>query len=137
MQVAFVGNEGQCEATFKGGENVLINVFFHVNEAVINQEQTKKSDIDKQIKTLQRTLRKDPNAEFTISGGIISGDPTGSVGRPRRKDYNPDKDQSYEGKTAGELARDRAEKAREYIQNRLRRKFRDRVSTDRKANFPV
>ncbi len=114
--------------TIARGEQVLINVFFNVNEIVINEELTKKSDINRQISTLQRTLRKDPNAEFTISGGIISGDPTGTVGKPRRKDYKPEDD--YSGKSAGDLARDRAEKAREYIQKRIRRKFRDRISTD-------
>jgi len=75
-------------------------------------------------------LRKDPDIEFTISGGIISGNPDGSVGPPRNKNYKPGDDYYYKGKTAGKLARDRAEKAREYIQRRIRRKFRDKISTD-------
>lgn len=115
---------------FKAGEQVLIDVFFYVNESVINNELTKKSGVDKQVKKLQRTLKRDPNASFTISGGIISGDATSTVGKPQRKNYKPNKDKSYAGKTSGELASDRAEKAREYIQKRIRRKFKDRVNTD-------
>jgi RHS repeat-associated protein len=104
--------------------DIPLDIYFHVNEDRLHAERNRSSDINQQIRRIQRTLKQNPGTGLVVTGGVL-GDGNGLVG------FHKDKGGTNEfyGRTANELGRARAERAVKYIQRHLRRKFRKRVST--------
>jgi RHS repeat-associated protein len=109
---------------------LIIDLYFHVNEARLNDEKNRESNIGSQLRKIQRSLRRYPGTDLTVSGGIL-GDKNAlgsAVGPP-----DPGGTNEYEGHTPSELARGRAVKAADYIIKHVRAKFRNRIKSDDKV----
>jgi hypothetical protein len=93
------------------GRQTLI-FFFNAGETTLDVKANQKQHLDRKIRQVQRSLRRQPDDVFVISGG------TTTTKDGKTEDYPIDK------------ARERARVARDYMLQRIKPEYRDRVQTD-------